>query len=94
MLVEFLLSAAVMGGIAGVLTLVLIFSERYIANYGECHVNINDDDETSFTVDGGGEPALRLGRKEDLHSVGVRGSGDLRVLQGPGSGRRRRSPPD
>jgi len=64
MAAEFLLSAAVMGGIAGILSLVLVFSERYIANYGECRISINEDEEKSFTIQGGGNLLFALAERK------------------------------
>lgn len=78
-----------MGGIAGVLSLVLIFSERYIANYGECGININDDQEKSFTVDGGGNLLFALAERKIFIPSACGGQGTcgyckVQVLEGGG----------
>ena len=59
-MLEVLLGAGVVGGVTGILAVILVLSERYIANYGECHVDINGDEDLGFTVNGGGNLLLTL----------------------------------
>lgn len=50
---EILLSMGVVGIIGAILAVALELADRYIANYGECNIDINDGTK-DFTVDGGG----------------------------------------
>ena len=52
-MIEILLSMGVVGGVGAVLAIALELADRYIANYGECTVDINDN-ARSLTVEGGG----------------------------------------
>lgn len=49
----FLYSGGILAGLALALSLVLVLSEKYLADYGTCQVNINHDPEVSFSCDGG-----------------------------------------
>jgi Na+-transporting NADH:ubiquinone oxidoreductase subunit F len=52
MVFKILLATATMAGISGVLAILLVIAERYLANYGECKILINDKEE--LKVKGGG----------------------------------------
>ncbi|MBD3288834.1 2Fe-2S iron-sulfur cluster binding domain-containing protein [candidate division KSB1 bacterium] len=51
MIFKILITTAAMAGISGVLALLLVLAERFFANYGECKITINDEEE--FTIEGG-----------------------------------------
>lgn len=85
-----LASAGVLGGLAGTLALVLILSERYIANYGVCKVNINDDDEVSFDCDGGKNLLMALAERKIFIASACGGQGTcgyckVQILEGGGT---------
>lgn len=42
---QILITVAVLGGINGLLALFLVIAERFLANYGDCEITINDDKE-------------------------------------------------
>jgi Na+-transporting NADH:ubiquinone oxidoreductase subunit F len=46
-----LIAVVIISGISGALAALLVVAERYIANYGECTITINDEKE--LTVEGG-----------------------------------------
>jgi Na+-transporting NADH:ubiquinone oxidoreductase subunit F len=78
-----------MGGIAGALSVILVLSEKYIANYGECRININDDEETSFTIEGGGNLLFALSERKIFIPSACGGQGTcgyckVKVLEGGG----------
>jgi Na+-transporting NADH:ubiquinone oxidoreductase subunit F len=50
-MLSILLAAGIISGISAVLAALLVVAERYIANYGECSITIND--EKQLTVQGG-----------------------------------------
>jgi len=52
-MIEVIVSMGVIGGIGAILAVVLELADRYIANYGECAIDINDGTRT-LTVEGGG----------------------------------------
>jgi Na+-transporting NADH:ubiquinone oxidoreductase subunit F len=51
MMKQILITVVVLGGINGLLALLLVIAERFIANYGQCRITIND--EKSFEIQGG-----------------------------------------
>jgi len=51
MIAKIIIATAAMAGISGVLALLLVIAERYLANYGECKITINEQDE--LLVQGG-----------------------------------------
>ncbi len=57
-------SAAVLGGLAGILALILIVADKYIADYGVCKVDINRDPGVSFECRGGGNLLMALAERK------------------------------
>lgn len=55
-MISFALTVAVLGGIAAALAALLVFAERYISDYGECTIDINDGARLITTR--GGKPLL------------------------------------
>jgi Na+-transporting NADH:ubiquinone oxidoreductase subunit F len=51
MITKIILTTLAMAGISGFLSLLLVIAERYLANYGECKIEINNKEE--LTVIGG-----------------------------------------
>jgi Na+-transporting NADH:ubiquinone oxidoreductase subunit F len=51
MLFKIFIATASMAGISALLAILLVIAERYLANYGDCKVTINDEKE--FVVKGG-----------------------------------------
>ena len=51
MVFKIVLATVSMAGISGVLAILLVIAERYLANYGECKILINDKEE--LTIKGG-----------------------------------------
>ena len=51
------------GAISGVLAILLVIAERYLANYGECKIDINDGDKI-LTVQGGASLLSSLAREK------------------------------
>ena len=51
MIIKILITTAAMAGISGLLSILLVIAERYLANYGECKIIINDEKE--LNVNGG-----------------------------------------
>ncbi|UCE06292.1 MAG: 2Fe-2S iron-sulfur cluster binding domain-containing protein [bacterium] len=51
MIFKILIATASMAGISTLLSILLVIAERYLANYGDCKVTINDEKE--FVVKGG-----------------------------------------
>jgi len=51
MIIRILITTAAMAGISGLLSILLVIAERYLANYGECKIIINDEKE--LNVNGG-----------------------------------------
>jgi Na+-transporting NADH:ubiquinone oxidoreductase subunit F len=51
MLFKIIIATASMAGISALLSILLVIAERYLANYGDCKVTINDEKE--FVVKGG-----------------------------------------
>ena len=49
--------------VSGVLAFLLVLAERYLADYGECKVDINDGGKV-LTVKGGANLLSTLGRKK------------------------------
>ncbi|MBN1673784.1 MAG: 2Fe-2S iron-sulfur cluster binding domain-containing protein [Kiritimatiellae bacterium] len=49
----YLQAVAVLGVTSGVLTILLLLADRFIANYGPCRVRVNEEDP--FVVEGGGK---------------------------------------
>ncbi len=49
MVAKIILTTAAMVGISGVLAILLVIAERYLANYGECKITINDEKELEVT---------------------------------------------
>ncbi len=50
---NFLTPILVMAVIGLCLSLLLVIAEYFLANYGECKININDEEERSFVTEGG-----------------------------------------
>jgi len=51
MITKILIATISMASISGLLAIMLVIAERYLANYGDCKITINDDEE--LTVKGG-----------------------------------------
>ena len=87
-LLEIIIPVFVISSIGAGLALVLVISERFIANYGPCEITINE--ERKITVDGGG-PLLSALRDEKIFipsACGGRGTCGvckLKVLEGGGA---------
>jgi Na+-transporting NADH:ubiquinone oxidoreductase subunit F len=83
-----LISVLIVSSIAAVLAMVLVVSEHFIANYGECTININD--ERNLTVQGG-KNLLSMLTAEKIFipsACGGRGTCGLckvKVLEGAGA---------
>lgn len=79
---------AVVGGIGAVLASLLVLAERYVANYGECTIDINGG-ERSFTVEGGGTLLEALTREKIFIPSACGGRGTcayckVQVVEGAG----------
>ncbi len=89
--IELLLwSAGVLGGLSGGLALLLVLSEKYIADYGVCDVNINDDPEISFSCKGGKNLLMALAEEKIFIPSACGGQGTcgyckVQVLDGGGT---------
>lgn len=62
MVFKILIATATMAGLSGVLAILLVIAERYLANYGECKILINDKEE--LKVKGGGTLLATLNRQK------------------------------
>ena len=51
MLYKIIIATVSMASISAILSILLVIAERYLANYGECNITINDDEE--FKTQGG-----------------------------------------
>ena len=58
-----LLAVVSMAGISGVLATLLVIAERYLVNYGECKIDINNGDKV-LTVQGGASLLASLAREK------------------------------
>ncbi len=56
-----LLSVVSVAGISGILAALLVIAERYLANYGECKIDINQGNKV-LTVQGGASLLSSLAR--------------------------------
>lgn len=74
MLNPIMITAAVLGGINTILAIILVVAERFLVDYGECKITINDEKE--LTVNGGSSILTTLnGQKIFLPSAcGGRGT--------------------
>ena len=72
---EILLSVLVVGGVGAVLAIAIELADRFIANYGECEIDINDG-AREFVVEGGGNLLSALGSEKIFipSACGGRGS--------------------
>jgi len=84
------ISVAAVSGMGAALALLLVIAERYIANYGECEITINEStDDRKVTVQGG-QPLLGalVGQKMFIPSAcggrGTCGLCKLKVKEGAG----------
>lgn len=88
MLASTLISILIVSSIAAALAAVLVVSERFIANYGQCKITINEERE--LTVQGG-KPLLSMLTAEKIFipsACGGRGTCGLckvKVLEGAGA---------
>ena len=85
---EILLSSVVIGAIGAVLAVFLELADRFIANYGECRIDINDG-KREFVVEGGGHLLAALGSQKIFipSACGGRGScGYCKVRASSGAG--------
>ena len=42
MIIKIMIATLAMAGISGLLAIILVIAERYLANYGECKITINE----------------------------------------------------
>ncbi len=62
MIAKILLTTAAMAGISGILAILLVIAERFLADYGEVKITINDEKE--LTVTGGSSLLASLSREK------------------------------
>ncbi len=60
---EILLAIGVLCGVSGSLALLLLIAEHFLADYGECEIDVNDG-ERKFRVQGGGSLLSSLGEEK------------------------------
>lgn len=87
MILKIIITTAAMAGISGVLAILLVIAERLFANYGDCKITINDDEE--FTVQGGASLLSSLSSQKIFLPSACGGRGTCayckcRVLEGVG----------
>jgi len=85
----FLTSALSLGGVVGALSILLVLADRYIANYGICKININDDPEYSFECQGGKNLLMALAERKIFIPSACGGQGTcgyckVKILEGGG----------
>jgi Na+-transporting NADH:ubiquinone oxidoreductase subunit F len=83
-----LISVVSIAGISGVLAALLVIAEHYLANYGECQIDINNGDKV-LTVTGGASLLSSLGREKIFLPSACGGRGTCgyckcQVLEGVG----------
>ena len=89
MAVYMILKAVVsVAGISGVLAALLVIAERYLANYGECQIDINDGNKV-LTVTGGASLLSSLAREKIFLPSACGGRGTCayckcQILEGAG----------
>ncbi|HDP99318.1 MAG TPA: 2Fe-2S iron-sulfur cluster binding domain-containing protein [bacterium] len=87
MILKILITTAAMSGISGILAMLLVIAERYLANYGECNIIINDEKELKVT--GGATLLSTLGSNKIFLPSACGGRGSCayckcKVLEGVG----------
>jgi len=87
MLFKIIIATASMAGISALLSILLVIAERYLANYGDCKVTINDEKE--FVVKGGSSLLSNLGSQKIFLPSACGGRGTCayckcKVLEGVG----------
>ncbi|MDW7682337.1 MAG: FAD-binding oxidoreductase, partial [bacterium] len=87
MILKILITTAAMSGISGILAMLLVIAECYLANYGECNIIINDEKELKVT--GGATLLSTLGSNKIFLPSACGGRGTCayckcKVLEGVG----------
>lgn len=62
MVTKIIIATAAMAGISGILSILLVIAERFLANYGECKILINNEKE--LTVNGGASILASLSQQK------------------------------
>ena len=88
MLYKIVLATISMAGISGLLAILLVIAERYLANYGDCKVTINDEKE--FVIKGGSSLLSSLNSQKIFLPSACGGRGTCayckcKVLEGVGT---------
>ncbi len=87
-MVTLVLGLLSLSGLCAFLALLLEAAHAVFADYGPCRISINDGAK-DLNVKGGRTPPGNAHGPRDFHSIGVRRSRKLRLMQGEGSERRR-----
>ena len=87
MLLKIIIATLSMAGISALLSILLVIAERYLANYGDCKVTINDEKE--LIVKGGSSLLASLSREKIFLPSACGGRGTCayckcKVLEGVG----------
>ena len=92
MIGSILISVLIVSFIGAALAAMLVVSEHFIANYGECKININD--ERDLTVQGGKNLLSMLTAEKIFIPSACGGPGHVRPVQAQSPRRRREHPAD
>jgi len=88
MIVKILVATVAMAGVSAILSIILVIAERYLANYGECNITINN--QKQVTVKGGSSLLASLNSQNIFLPSACGGRGTCayckcKVVEGVGS---------